>query len=246
MHRKLWGKRDLFGQIFRTVKLTKSDFIELQRLLHCHDPERSSASYVAKDDVLAIKAKFLRSKSLPDTVAATAYFDTKSNGGLAPKLVFDTSADVTPPMPSDTADEDAGAAMDTDSDTMDIDPNPVSSIESYINTDAIYLSTGVAGVFPCTIRYMDLTVLESKSPVRIPKLMLLRNEWGHMVDIFNKREKGVQGSAIFTGQPGIGEHCQCVKLILLTDGLIFRRENLPTVLYPRPLSHSRPANRLPR
>ena len=192
-------------------------------------------------DVLAIKAEFLHSKSLSDTTAAAAYFDTKSNGGLAPKLVFDTSADITPPMPSDTADDDAGAPMDTDSDTMDIDLNPVSSIERYINTDAIYLSTGVTGVFPCTIRYMDLTGLGLKYPIRIPQLMLLRNEWGNMVDIFNGRRKGVRGSAVFTGQPGIGENCQCVKLILPTDGLMFRRRNLPIVFHFRPLPHSRPA-----
>jgi len=172
---------------------------------------------VAKD-VLAIKAEFLRSKSLSDPTVAAAYFDAKSNGGLAPKLVFDTSADITSPMPSDTADEDAGAAMDTD---MDIDPNPVSSIEPYINTDAIYLSTGARGVFPCTIRYMDLTGLGLKYPIRIPQLTLLRNEWGNMVDIFNKRREGVRGSAVFTGQPGIGEHCRCIKLILPTDGLMF-------------------------
>jgi hypothetical protein len=193
---------------------------------------------VAKN-VLAIKADFLRFKSLPDTAAAAAYFDTKSNGGLAPKLVFDTSADITPPMPSDTADEDDGAAMDTD---MDIDPNPISSIEAYINTDAIYLSTGATAVFPCTIRYMDLTCLELNYRVRIPQLTLLRNEWGNMVDIFNGRQKGVLGSAVFTGQPGIGEHCQSVKFILPTDGLMFQRQNLPTVFHFRPLPHSRPAS----
>ena len=238
MHSKLWGKRVLFDELFRTATLTKTDFIELQHRLHCHDPERNSASYVAKN-VLAIKADFLRSKSFSDTAAAAAFFDTKSSGGLAPKLVFDTSLDMTPPMPSDTADEDDGAAMDID---MGIDPNPVSSIESYINTDAIYLSTGVTGIFPCTIRYMDLTSLELKYRVRIPQLTLLRNEWGNMVDIFNGRQKGVLGSAVFTGQTGIGEHRQCVKFILPTDGLMFWRQNLLIVSNFRPLPHSRPAS----
>ena len=184
-------------------------------------------------NVLAIKADFLRSKSLPDTAAAEAYFDTKSNGGLAPtKLVFDTSLDITPPTPSDTADEDPDdAMMDTGMDT---------SIESYINTDAIYLFMGVTGVFPCTIRYMDLTSLEYR--VRIPQLTLLRNEWGNMVDIFNGRQKGVLGSAVFTGQTDIGEHCQWAKFILSTDELMFRRQNLSTVFHFRPLPHSRTAN----
>jgi hypothetical protein len=209
---------------------------------------------VAKD-VLAIKAKFLRSKSLSDSVAeahfnaksnggltpkvafdtsaditppmpsddpdedadaamdnsvAESHFNAKSNGGLTPKVAFDTSSDITPAMPSDDPDEDADAAMDTDRNVMDIDPNPVSGIESYIITDGEILSTGVTGVFPCTIRYMDLTGLGLKYPIRIPELTLLRNEWCSMVDIFNKRQPGLRGSAVFTGQPGIGEHCQFV------------------------------------
>jgi hypothetical protein len=110
IHSKLWGRRDLFDQLFRTAKLTKTDFIELQCLLHHHNTDRNSRSYVAKD-VLAIKAKFLRSKSLSDSVAE-AHFNAKSNGGLTPKVAFDTSADITPPMPSDDPDEDADAAMD--------------------------------------------------------------------------------------------------------------------------------------
>lgn len=151
-------------------------------------------------DVLAIKAEFLRSKSLSDSVAE-AHFNAKSNNGLAPKIVFDTSADITPPMPSDASDEDVDAAMD-------VDPKPASKkIEPYISIDAEILSTAATGVFPCTIRYMDLTGLGLEYPIRIPKLTLLRNEWHSMVDIFNKRQPGLQGSAIFTGQPGIGEHC---------------------------------------
>jgi hypothetical protein len=193
VHNKLWGKRDLYDQIFRTAKLTKTDFIELQLRLHNHDPERNSESYIAKD-VLAIKAEFLRPRSFADI---TAHFDAGCNGNLAPRLVFDTSDDVTPPMPSDPVDAAA----------MDVDPDPNSSSHPYIDADAAYLSTGATAIFPCTIRYMDLTLLKLKHFPRAPQLMLLRNEWGNMVDIFNKRREGIRGSAVFTGQPGIGEHC---------------------------------------
>ena len=103
------------------------------------------------------------------------------------KLAFDNSLDITTPMPSDTEYEDT-----------DID------VESYINSDAIYFSSGVASIFPCIIRYMDLTTLKLKYQVKKPQLTLLCNEWGNMVDIFNGRKRGVLGSAVFTGQPGIG------------------------------------------
>ena len=146
LHSKLWGKRDLFDEIFRTATLTKNDFIELQQQLHTHDPERNSDSYVSKN-VIAIKASFLRSKS----TAAFAHLDTTSNhdSGLAPKLDFDTTRrDVTPPKTSEVTDSDSSEHLDAM--VVDLD---------YIEKDAIYLSTGETAIFPLTIRYMDLTAL---------------------------------------------------------------------------------------
>ena len=63
--------RQLFEDIFRTVKLTTSDFIQLpvQQQLHSRDPERNSNTYVAQN-VLAIKADFLHStRSSADSTA---------------------------------------------------------------------------------------------------------------------------------------------------------------------------------
>jgi hypothetical protein len=193
LHSKLWGKRDLFDEIFRTVTLTQNDFIELQQQLHSHDPERNSDSSESKD-VTTIKAGFLRSKSTADPTAF-AHFDATPNGNLAPKLVFDTTCDVTPPIPSeDTAAIDSSEHVDA----MNVDLD-------YIEKDSLYLSTGGTAIFPCTFRFMDLTVLGLTHFIRTPQLMLLRNEWGNMLDIFNKRERGIRGSAVFTGQPGIGK-----------------------------------------
>ena len=241
LHTKLWGKRQLFDEIFRTATLTKADFIELQHQLHRHDPERNSESYVVRN-VLTIKADFLRSRSSADSTASAAHFDAAPNDNLVPKLVFNTTHDVTPPMLSDAVDAAAIDAPTMHADTMDVVPDP----DSYIEEDANYLSTGDAAIFPCTIRYMDLRVLELTHFTRIPELILLRNEWGNMVDIFNKRKKGIGGSAVFTGQPGIGEYCYCFKLVLPTNRLNFERQNLLTVLYSNPLPHSRPAFRLSR
>jgi hypothetical protein len=191
IHSKLWGRHDLFGEIFRTANVTKADFIELQRQLQKLNPERNSESYVAKE-VLATKSAFLRSRS-------TALFFTNLGKGLVPRLVFDASQ----PLSSDVVDDDAD---DTD-DVMDIDPDPGCS---HINTDMANLSNEATAIFPYTIRYMDLTVLKlTTKDLRVPQLILFRHEWGSIIDIFNERKKGMRGSAVFTGQPGIGEHHYC-------------------------------------
>jgi len=225
LHTKLWGKRQFFDDLFRTATLTKADFIGLQRQLHSHDPERNSDTYVAQN-VLAIKADFLRSRSFADSTASASHFDATPNDNLVPKLVFNTAHDVSP-IPSDVVETDEDDAVDTASmdaaavhaNAMDVVPDP----DSYIEEDAVFLSTGDTAILPCTIRYMDLGALELTHFTRTPQLMLLRKEWDNMVDIFNKREKGIGGGAVFTGQPGIGECCYCFVLVLPADRLIFKR-----------------------
>jgi hypothetical protein len=59
-----------------------------------------------------------------------------------------------------------------------------------------------------------------------------------MIDIFNKRKKGIRGSAVFTGQPGIGEHHYWYLTVTSNQQT---RENMPVVFHPYPLHHSRPA-----
>ena len=199
LHTKLWGKRQFFDDIFRTATLTKADFIHLQQELHSHNPERNSDDYEVQN-VLAIKADFLRSRSSVDSRASSSLFDSAHDNLLVPKLVFDTTHDVSPTDDIDTT------STDVDANAMDVVPDP----HSYIEKDAIYLSTGDTAIFPCTIRYMDLRPLGLTHFTRTPQLMLLRKEWEDMVDLFNKREKGIRGGAIFTGQPGIGECCYCL------------------------------------
>ena len=60
--------------------------------------------------------------------------------------------------------------------------------------------------FPCKIRYIDLTVLGLKEEPRVPMMMLIRSEWDVMMQIIQRRRKGVEGSIVLTGQTGIGEH----------------------------------------
>ena len=163
------------------VNLTKNDFIELQLQLEKNDPSRRSPSYKAQN-VSGIKADFLRKKS-----SAILELDTASNGNLVPSIsVVDD-------------------AMDVDADADPKEPDCLDS-NDYILTGAAELSMEPAPVFPCTIRYMDLTSLKLKELIRVPLLTLIRDEWKAMIDLFNERKRGTLGSAVFTGSPGIGEH----------------------------------------
>ena len=127
--------------------MTKGDFTELQDLLEALNPERNSDEYVSKD-VLATKSAFLRERSTG--------LDLDPVDGLVPRPVLGACQ----PPSSDVIDEDgdvADAAMVIDSDT--------------------HLPNEATAIFPYTIRYVDLTVLQWKGWLRVPRLMLFRNEW---------------------------------------------------------------------
>jgi hypothetical protein len=192
------------------VNLTETDFIELQNQLESLNPSRSSKLYEAVD-VVATKSSFLRSLNPIDFNAAAhlAKSDMGSNNNLVPPLPADASRDLagstnTPSTVTDTVDVDD----DTDSDESDadLDSNPAPPFTSYIFADAAELSKRPTPIFPRIIRYMDLPVLGLKYLTRVPQLTLIRDEWEIFIDIVNGRCKGIRGSAIITGQPGIGEH----------------------------------------
>jgi hypothetical protein len=136
---------------------------------------------------------------------------------------------------------DEDGVMDDDNDVVDDDVMDDDDAAMVIDSDT-HLPNGATAIFPYTIRYVDLTVLQTKEKLRMPRLVLFRNEWGTMIDIFNKREKGVNGSAIFSGQPGIGEHHYWYLTVTSNQRT---RENMPVVFHPYPLYHSCPVNCVP-
>jgi hypothetical protein len=190
IHSQLWGQRDFLGEIFRTATVDKDDFTELQDLLDALNPERNSDKYVSKD-VLDTKSKFLRGKSIGQ--------DQYLLDGLVPR------PDLGPCQPpsSDVVNEDG---VVDDNDVVMDNGDVVMDDNAAMVIDNTHLPNEATAIFPYTIQYMDLTVLRSTKKLRVPRLMLFRNEWGTMIDIFNKRGKGIDGSALFSGQPGIGEH----------------------------------------
>ena len=231
IHHKLWGEREFFGKIFRTANLTEHHFKELQDLLDKDNPGRTSDLYVAKD-VLARKAGFLREKSKP--------LEIDFGDGLVPRLVFDATQSPSSGVVDNNAvaDDDDDAIADDDDDAMDIDPN-----HGYAGSHTDHLSKEAKAIFPYTIRYVDLTALNLQDDLRAPLLMLFRNEWGTMIDIFNKRThlKGIRGSAVFTGQPGIGKRHYCHLTVTSNQPT---RKNMHVVFHPHPLRDSRPEIRV--
>jgi len=60
-------------------------------------------------------------------------------------------------------------------------------------------------MFPCEMKYMDLFILKMKSGMpRVPSVVLIRDEWNTVTNIIEDRPKGLGGSILVTGQPGIG------------------------------------------
>ena len=88
LHDKLWGRADLFHQVFCAVDLTKDDFVELRSELHHLNPSRNRKSYTAKE-VLETKVNSLRSRTAtrPLTVATDS---------LVPKVVLQASEGLIP------------------------------------------------------------------------------------------------------------------------------------------------------
>jgi hypothetical protein len=221
IHGKLWGRKDFSDQIFRTVQLTQTDFIELQLQLEKRNSSRSSGSYVAAD-VLAVKSDFLRSRN-PVNAGADPRLtksDTGSNTNLEPPVAIDnTSMHVAPSNLADAMDVDSGADSDlsdadadTDSNVSDADFGAFADSPAYIHADAAELSKRPTAILPRIVRYMDLTPFGLKELDRVPHMMLIRDEWEALVNITKARLQGVRGSAIITGQPGIGEHCNYIAL----------------------------------
>jgi hypothetical protein len=227
LHGKLWGKKHLRDQIFRSVKVTEDDFCELQRQLEMANPDRNGNSYEAHN-VLTIKLEFLQKlQSMPfsshllppgdEYSELRSSFVSMNTSDPSSRLPASTSADI---VNASTPLANPCSGSDGD-DTMDIDDiNP----DSETGSDLVFLeriladfSNGIP-IFPCTINYMDLSVLDLKNCHRLLPLTLIRDEWKSIldcVDDVHKSDKGLQGSFLITGQPGIGKYYSTITCHLI-------------------------------
>jgi len=219
LYNKLWGREDLFHQVFRAVDLIKEDFVELQSELHHLNPSRNLKNYLAKK-VLKTKMDFLRSRTATRSLGITT-------DSLVPKVVLikkqEDKDNNEEDAKFDVGDEDTQYDGNVEDESENVDEDD----KSYIDEDAAFLSRGPAPVLPCTIRYMDLTCLNLKHFYRVSQVLLIRDKWDAVVDIFNKKERGKGGSAIWRGEPGTGKQhyspwiqrlIQRLRLITLSQG----------------------------
>lgn len=242
LHSKLWGREDLLNQVFRSVDLTKKDFVELQSNLHGLNPSRNCKSYKSnKKNILDVKIDFLRSRTARPVTTTTdspvskvVFRDSIPAGAMDVDLgheganndVGDDEAkgDEEDENSEGNDDEESEGEDDEDGDDEDGDGEDDEYSEgdddnkSYIDEDAAVLSHGSTPVLPCTIRYMDLTCLNLQHFRRVSQVLLIRDEWDAVIDIFNQGnggDEGIEGSAVWTGQPGTGKRhysswiCDC-------------------------------------
>ena len=120
----------------------------------------------------------------------------------------------------DIDDDDAkGDENDRHSESEDVDEADM----SYIDEDAAVLSHGSTSILPCIIRCMDLTCLNLQHFDRVPQVLLIRDEWDAVIDIFNERPSGKRGSAVWTGQPGTGKRYYSPSAVATDNSLKARR-----------------------
>ena len=91
--------------------------------------------------------------------------------------------------------------MENDDVTSDLDDPPIPSSD-YIADAANNLPDAL---FPCKLKYMDLTTLHLQHLRRVPQLMLIRDDWATLTRELEAREPGIFGSLLITGQPGISQ-----------------------------------------
>jgi len=161
-HSKMWNKKDLKKELFRTVEVTRVHFDELQRCLNDRNSDRNDPKYDASEhNVLSHKLAYLQ-------------------------LIAEDGA--LPPGASNEGDPTAedGALPLGASDEDDHDE--------------------ISSLFPFSLNYLDFSTLRLEAThERFPPAILLRQEYNHISELINARQKNGAGSVIFSGQPGTGE-----------------------------------------
>ena len=80
-------------------------------------------------------------------------------------------------------DNDVQVVEDNDNDVVDNDDDVMDSGDDdatamVVDSDTTHLPNETTAISPYTIQYVDLTVLQSKKMLRVPRLMLFQNERG--------------------------------------------------------------------
>ena len=158
LHKKLWNRKDIYQELFRSVTLTLADYNKLQESMTKLYPNREDNDYL--DGVLAAKLAVLQSKN------------NHSVADHGPEHIV-------PPTHHDHDDDHTGGDNEVDEE--------------------------IRSLFPFSLQYLDLSSLNLQfRPWHLPLPLLVRQEYDFLTRLLDDLPKGRSGSAIITGQPGIG------------------------------------------
>ena len=208
------------------MTLNEDDLIELQVTL-----QELKKSPVSDTHVQRAKSAFLRSKNelrtdTPPDPEADPDCHPRANMDIATSSAIDHVMDVgdlsqskvdVPILSGATSSSTAvhttgvGDLVDPSKSEGDSPSAFSSELKEVSDDDDAFIADDVFKaapmMFPCKIRYLDLTVLGLKARPRVPALMQIRSEWDLMMQTIEQQfHEGVQGSIVITGQPGIGQH----------------------------------------
>ena len=149
LHKKIWNKKDLRPNLFRTVKVTLADYAAMQKRLKDLHPDRDLPDYDGNEDqigVLSVKLDFLR--SLPSVSSAKAS-PTKGSSSR---------------HPDHSDDEDSEADNDDDIILKSLFPSTL----SFLDLSPLGLKEKMPGRFILPLlnrkEYKDISELIKKKP----------------------------------------------------------------------------------
>ena len=216
LHKKIWNKKNLRPELFRTVKVTLADYDALQKRLEDLHPNRDSPDYDGNENqigVLSVKLDFLR--SLPSAIEASpAKGKDSSSRHPGHNDDEDSSAiEASPAKAKDSSSRHPGHNDDEDSSAIEASPAKAKDSSSRHpdnddedseanNKDNTVLKT----LFPYTLKFLDLSSLglKEKMPGRFILPLLYRKEYEDISELIKKKPQNSGGSVLVSGQPGSG------------------------------------------
>lgn len=204
IHSKIWNNRELGSKLFRKVEVTQAHYTELKNRLESQHPDRGTPKYNAlKNNVLNIKLDVLGltfgeeapSRHPDDNEDRVRDDDDPGEGNEDSSGADDTGPE---------ASNEHGAEIGDD----DLEPGNESDPEfDYDHLEASNEDGGINSLFPFTLRFLDLSLLDLKKRVttRLPLPLFIRQEYDDISVLIKEQPRCQEGSVIVSGQPGMGE-----------------------------------------
>lgn len=206
VHSKIWNNRELGSKLFRKVEVTQAHYTELKNRLDSQHPSRGTPEYDAlENNVLNIKLDVLgltfgeeAPSRHPDDNEDRVRNDDDNFPGESNEDI--PGADDNGPEASN----EHGVKIGDD----DLEPSNESDAEfDYDHLEASNEHGDINSLFPFTLRFLDLSLLDLKKSVtdHLPLPLFLRQEYDDISVLIKEQPRRKEGSVVVSGQPGTGE-----------------------------------------